>query len=63
MLTLNNYSRKSLNEAILSTCSIKINLRGLNLRVNVMRLEIEFEFRDFCRLLVSGDVNRSVFVP
>lgn len=28
-----------------------------------MRLEIELEFRDFCKLPVRGDRNRRVFVP
>lgn len=42
---------------------MKVNLRDLNLRVNLMRLEIEFEFRDFCKLPVRGNGNRSVFVP
>lgn len=42
---------------------MKVNLRDLNSRVNLMRLEIKLEFRDFCKLPVRGGGNRSVFVP
>lgn len=49
LLTLNNCSRENLNEANTFTCSMKVNLRDLNLRVNLMRCELELEFRDFCK--------------
>lgn len=42
---------------------MKVNLRDLNLRVNLMRLETELGFRDFCKLPVRGIGNRNVFVP
>lgn len=40
----------------------KVNVRELNLRVNLTRLDTEFEFRDSCKLPVGDDGNRSVFV-
>lgn len=43
--------------------SVEVSLRDLNSRVNLMRLEIEPEFRDFCKLPVRGNGNRSAFVP
>lgn len=42
---------------------MKVNFRDLNLKVILMRLEIELEFRDFSKLLVRGNGNRSAFVP